>query len=58
MDCHCLLLVGMKFDTEPAVCRTGPGPVSRKSRNFSGAFWVTQFSLYLQSQDVSKPETL
>ena len=34
------------------------GPVSRKSRNFSGAFRVTQFSLYLQNEGVSRHETL
>ena len=34
------------------------GPVSRKSRNFSGVFRVTQFSLYLQNEGVSRHETL
>ena len=34
------------------------GPVSRKSRNFSGAFRVTQFFLYLQNGGVSRHETL
>ena len=34
------------------------GPVSRKSRNFSGVFRVTQFSLYLQNEGVSRQETL
>ena len=33
------------------------GPVSRKSRNFSGVFRVTWFSLYLQNEGVSKHET-
>ena len=33
------------------------GPVSRKSRNFSGVFRVT-FSLYLQNEGVSRHETL
>ena len=37
---------------------TGLGPVSRKSRNFSGVFRVTQFSLYLQNEGVSRHETL
>jgi len=34
------------------------GPISRKSRNFSGVFRVTQFSLYLQNEGVSRHETL
>ena len=34
------------------------GPVSRKSRNSSGAFRVTYFNLYLQSEGVSRHETL
>ena len=34
------------------------GPVSRKPRNFSGVFRVTQFSLYLQNEGVSRHETL
>ena len=34
------------------------GPVSRKSRHFSDAFQVTSVSLYLQSQGVSKHDTL
>ena len=34
------------------------GPVSRKYRNFSGVFRVTQFSLYLQNEGVSRHETL
>ena len=34
------------------------GPVSRKSRNFSGVFRVTQFSLYLHNEGVSRHETL
>ena len=34
------------------------GPVSRKSRNFSGEFRVTYFSLYLQNKSVSRHETL
>ena len=34
------------------------GPVSRKSRNFSGLFRMTEFSLYLQTQGVSRHETL
>ena len=33
-------------------------PVSRKSRNFSGAFRVTCFSLYLQNEGASRHETL
>ena len=37
---------------------TDQGPVSRKSRNFSGVFRVTQFSLYLQNKGVSRHETL
>ena len=37
---------------------TDQGPVSRKSRNFSGVFRVTQFSLYLQNEGVSRHETL
>ena len=34
------------------------GPVSWKSRNFSGAFRVTYLSLYLQNEGVSRHETL
>ena len=34
------------------------GPVSRRSRNFSGLFRVTQFSLYFQNKGVSRHETL
>ena len=34
------------------------GHVSRKSRNFSGAFRVTYFSLYLQNEGVSRHVTL
>ena len=34
------------------------GTVSRKSRNFSGAFRLTLFSLYLQNERVSRHETL
>ena len=34
------------------------GPVSRKSRNFSGLFRVTEFSLYLENEGVSRHETL
>ena len=37
---------------------SGQGPVSRTSRNFSGAFRVTYFSLYLQNEGVSRHETL
>ena len=33
------------------------GPVSRKSRNFSGVFRVIQFSLYLQNEGASRHET-
>ena len=33
--------------------RACQGPVSRKSRDFSGAFRVTLFSLYLQNEGVS-----
>ena len=36
----------------------GLGPVSRKSRNFSGTFRVTYFSLYLQNEGVSRHEPL
>ena len=34
------------------------GHVSRKSRNFSGAFRVTQVSLYVQSVGIPRHETL
>ena len=34
------------------------GPVSRNCQNFSGSFWVTLSSLYLQNKGVSKPATL
>ena len=34
------------------------GTVSRKSRNFSGAFRLTLFSLYLQNGGISRHETL
>ena len=34
------------------------GTVSRKSRNFSGAFRLTLFSLYLKNEGVSRHETL
>ena len=34
------------------------GSVSQKSRDFSGAFRVAQFSLYLQSEGVSRHETV
>ena len=34
------------------------GPVSRKSRKFSGAFRVTYFSFYLQNEGASSQETL
>ena len=37
---------------------TDQGPVSRKSRNFSGLFRVTYFSSYLQNEGVSRHETL
>ena len=37
---------------------TDLGPVSRKSRNFSGVNRVTQFSLYLQNEGVLRHETL
>ena len=31
------------------------GPVSRKSRNFTGQFWVSQFPLYLKNgEDLSR----
>ena len=33
----------------------GSGACSRKSRNFSDAFRVTEFSLYLQNDGVSRP---
>ena len=33
------------------------GPVSQKSRNFSGLFWVPQFSLYLRNADVLSQQT-
>ena len=33
-------------------------PVSRKSGNFSGAFSLTLFSLYLQNKGISRQETL
>ena len=36
----------------------GQGPVSRKSRNFSGTSRLTQFSLYLQNEGVSRHKTL
>ena len=36
----------------------GLGHVTRKSRNFSGAFRVTYFSLYLQNEGVSRHVTL
>ena len=36
---------------------SGLGPDTRKSRNFSGVFRVTQFSLYLQNDGVSRHET-
>ena len=39
-------------------CHRVQGPVSRKSRNFSGAFRVAQFSVYLQNEGVSRHETL
>ena len=37
---------------------SGQGPVSRKSRHFSGLFRVTEFNLYLQNEGVSRHETL
>ena len=36
----------------------GLWPVSLKSWNFLGAFWVTQFSLCLQNQGISRHETM
>ena len=33
------------------------GPVCRKSRNFSGLFWVPQFPLYLRNTEVLSHQT-
>ena len=40
---------GLEVTRTPTSAIPVQGPVSRKSRNFSGAFRVTEFSLYLQN---------
>ena len=55
-EIKCWLLV--RDETRKTWGKNLLGPVSRKSRNFSVAFRVTQFSLYLQNEGVSRHETL
>ena len=51
--CECLSEI---VTFENFVC--DQGPVSRKSRNFSGTFRVAEFFLYVQSEGVLRHETL
>mgnify|MGYP000135063740 CR=1 FL=1 len=59
---HCCFRLGRESEAQSRkgreVYSSGQGPVSQKSRNFSGSFRVTSFSLYLQNEGVSRHETL